>query len=253
MSITKPYYRIYRPGLGADPVYNPTNGFVRDNLFINEEEQRSMIMAARLLLDDFKRLLEYIEPDSRNAAVFSHRIYELLLRTCTEVESNCKGILKANNYRAVNRSGKSKKDYDMNDYKKIEQSSHLSGYIVHYSNWLPNKYTSKPFAAWAENGALPWYCAYNKVKHNRCQFFPLAHLSNLLDAICGLLCIIHSQIGNASRRINGDNHYVSTFEPNVSIGAFEIIPPQFSEEDSYDFVWNDLKSDPNRFQCFPFE
>lgn len=250
MSIAKPYYRIYHPGLGSDPLYNPTSGFVRDNLFFKEDEKKSMIMAAKLIIDDFKRLLEYIAPDIENEKVFSHRIYELLLRTCTEVESNCKGILKANNYRAVNRNSKDKKDYDMNDYKKIEQSSHLSEYVVQYSNWLPDKYTSKPYAAWAENSTLPWYDAYNKVKHNRCHFFSLANLKNLLDAICGLLCIIHSQIGEAVQSIYDSNIYFSNSEPSVSVGEFEIFPSLFSDEEKYDFVWNDLKSDPNRFQQF---
>lgn len=253
MAIAKPYYRIYRPGLGRDTIYNSTNGFERDGLFIEKEEKQSLKMAARLIIDDFKRLLEYIEPDKRNENVFSHRIYELLLRTCTEVESNCKGILKANNYRAVNRYGKDKKDYDMNDYKKVEQSSHLSSYVVYYSNWLPDKYTSKPFAAWAENDSLPWYDAYNKVKHHRSQFFSLANLKNLLDAICGLLCIIHSEIGEDVQLIYDSNLYVSTSEPSVFVGEFEIIPSLFSDREKYDFVWEDLKSDPYRFQSFPYE
>lgn len=38
--------------------------------------------------------------------VFSHKIYELFLKVCTEFESNCRGILKAND----------KKCEDIKDY-----------------------------------------------------------------------------------------------------------------------------------------
>ena len=94
MAINKPYYRIYRPDLHSDEYTSPSEGYERDNLFLPEAERKSMIMSARLIIDDFEHLFEYIEPHSSNLNVFSHRIYELLLRTCTEVESCCKGILR---------------------------------------------------------------------------------------------------------------------------------------------------------------
>lgn len=110
MAINKPYYRIYRPGIRRNPVDNPTSGYEHDTRFLSEAEKQSMIMAARLIVDDFERLFEFIEPHSSNENVFSHRIYELLLRTCTEIESCCKGILLANDHAANN----------MDHYKKIE-------------------------------------------------------------------------------------------------------------------------------------
>lgn len=243
MAINKPFYRIYRPGLRRDAFNSPTEGYERDTLFLLEAERRSMIMAARLIIDDFERLFEYIEPHTNNENVFSHRIYELLLRTCTEVESCCKGILVANGYSANN----------MNDYKKIEQASHLSGYTVHYSNWLPAKYSTQPFANWSTGNSLPWYKAYNDVKHNRCQKFPTASLKNLLDAICGLLCIIHSQIGDGVQRVFESNIYFSADDDNeVLVRSFKIIPYQFPDNEKYDFEWDNMKSDPNRCQCFQF-
>ena len=153
MAVTKPYYRIYRPGLRRDTFNNPTEGYDRDELYLPAAERRSMIMAARLIIDDFERLFEFIEPHTSNENVFSHRIYELLLRTCTEVESCCKGILLANGHAANN----------MSDYNKLEQSTHLSSYTVEYSNWLPAKYTVQPFSTWANNQPLPWYQSYNDI------------------------------------------------------------------------------------------
>lgn len=243
MAINKPYYRIYRPGLRRDTFNNPTEGYERDALFLPEAERKSMLMAARLIIDDFERLFEYVEPHTNNENAFSHRIYELLLRACTEVESCCKRILIANGYAANN----------MNDYKKIEQATHLSGYTVLYSNWLPSQYTVHPFANWATGGSLPWYQAYNDVKHNRSQQFHLASLKNLLDSICGLLCIIHSQIGDSVQRVFQSNVYFSALnDDKVTVRSFTITPYQFSDSEKYDFDWDNIKTDPNRFQRFLF-
>ena len=243
MAVTKPYYRIYRPALHRDMFNNPTKGYDHDELFLPEAERKSMIKAARLIIDDFERLFEYIEPHTSNENVFSHRIYELLLRTCTEVESCCKGILMTNGHAANN----------MEDYKKIEQSSHLSGFIVEYSNWLPSKYVVQPFASWAAGSSLAWYKAYNDVKHNRCQNFSKASLKNLLDAISGLLCIIHVQIGDAVQQLFESNIYFSADDDvEVSVRSFTIKPCQIPDTEKYDFVWDHLETDPNRFERFQF-
>ncbi len=243
MAVNNPYYRIYRPGLRRDAFNNPTEGYERDTLFLPEAEKKSMLMAARLIIDDFERLFEYVEPHTKNEKVFSHRIYELLLRTCTEVESCCKGILIANGHSAK----------DMSDYKKIEQATHLSGYTVMYSNWLPSQYTASPFAVWATGGSLPWFKAYNNVKHNRSQKFQLANLKNLLDAICGLLCIIHSQIGDTVQHVFKTNLYTSAVNSDkVTVRSFTIIPYQYPDNEKYDFVWGNIKTDPNRFLRFQF-
>ena len=243
MAVNKPYYRIYRLGLRRDAFNNPTEGYERDALFLPEAERKSMIMAARLIIDDFERLFEFIEPHTSNENVFSHRIYELLLRTCTEVESCCKGILLANGHAANS----------MEDYKKIEQATHLSGYTVWYSNWFPSQYSIQPFASWATGDSLSWYKAYNAVKHNRWQYFPMASLNNLLDAISGLLCVIYAQIGDAVQQVFESNVYFSTDDGiEVDVRSFQIIPYQFSDNEKYDFDWENLQSNQDRIQRFIF-
>ena len=244
MAVTKPYYRIFRPSLKNAALYNPVEGYECDALFLPEAEKKSMLMTAQLIIDDLERLFEYVEPNTSNENVFSHRIYELFLRTCTEVESCCKGILLANGQAANN----------MDDYKKIEQATHLSAYTVRYSNWLPSQYTTQPYASWATGGSLPWYKAYNDVKHNRSQKFYLASLKNLLDSISGLLCIIHSQIGNSVQRVYRSNIYLSPEnDDKVLVRSFTIIPSHFSDNEKYDFDWNRLKNDASRFQSYQFK
>ena len=70
MSVNKPYYRIFLPGLHRDTFNNPTEGYERDDMFLPEAEKKSMIKAARLIIDDFERLFEYIEPHTSNENVF---------------------------------------------------------------------------------------------------------------------------------------------------------------------------------------
>lgn len=242
MALSKPFFRIYRPGLSRGAFNEHTRGYEFDPLFLPDSERKSMIMAARLIINDFEHLFEYVEPHTDNENVFSHRIYELLLRTCTEVESCCKGILIANGHAAQN----------MDDYKKIEQATHLSAYKVQYSNWLPTLYTTQPFAKWATNESLPWYKAYNDVKHNRSQNFKLASLKNLLDAISGLLCIIHAQVGDVVQQVFESNIYFSSDEVDITVRSFMINPYQFPDDEKYDFDWDNLRADPSRIQNFGF-
>ena len=50
------------------------------------------LAAFELLQADFRRLGEYVELNDANLSTFSHRLYELLVRTCTEFESLCKEL-----------------------------------------------------------------------------------------------------------------------------------------------------------------
>ena len=216
MALNNPYYRIYRPSIRHNSFDNLTSGYVRDVQFIPEAERMSMLMAARLIVDDFEQLFEFIEPHTSNENVFSHRIYELLLRTCTEVESCCKGILHANDHAANS----------MDDYKKIEQATHLSDYVVQYTNWFPSHYSVQPFSSWATGGSLSWYKAYNDVKHNRWQNFTQANLKNLLDAISGLLCVIYTQIGDEVQQVFESNIYFSADDAvEIQVRSFTITIP----------------------------
>ena len=141
----------------------------------------------------------------------------------------------------------------MSDYKKLEKTTHLSGYSVRYSNWFPSHYSVQPFASWANGGSLSWYKAYNDVKHNRWQNFTLANLKNLLDAISGMLRVIYAQIGDAVQHVFESNIYFSADDAvDVSVRSFTITPFQCPDSEKYDFDWDNQKTDSNRFQRFQF-
>lgn len=46
--------------------------------------------------------------------------------------------------------------------------------------------------------------------------------------------------------------YFSAEDSNVDVRSFKVIPYQIPEAEKYDFVWEDIKTDPNRFQRFQF-
>lgn len=113
-----------------------------------------------MIQKDLQLLFDYIEPSDRNLDCFSYRILELLIRTCIEVEANCKAILVENGYAKTGR-------LTMKDYKKIDVSHRLSSYEIGLPVWSGTKKIRHPFKNWSNGDTLNWYSAYNATKHDR--------------------------------------------------------------------------------------
>lgn len=238
MPLSKPYYRIYRPSLNSSCFSDPTWGYAQDSRFIDPREKSSLLSAAKLIIKDFSEILEYVEPCDSNLSTYSHRIYELLLRTCTEVEASLEGILKANGYTKPDN-----RNLNIKDYKKVETAIKLTEYSVVMKQWQ-TKRSVIPFEAWKNpNEPLPWYDAYNKVKHDRSNKFSMASLDNLCNAICGLLCVLYAQFGKEIGRIDNISEKLifSIEEDIIEIGRFDIMLPTFQENEKYCFDWSKLE------------
>jgi hypothetical protein len=105
-----------------------------------------------LLVGDFLRVCEFIEPTDAHLQVYSHRLYEILLRACTEFESLCREILMTRK---------------------------------------PEPVSMTPFEQGApESKGLSWYRGYNAAKHNRNAEFPQANLVNVLTALSAVFIIL---------------------------------------------------------------
>lgn len=250
MSILKPYYRIWRPVKNYDwtnSVFSiddndepkPTLNYLYDNRFANQEEKKSLITTTRMILRDLNNLYDYIEPSDDNLCVYSHRIYELLLRTATEFEANCKGILKANGY------SKSENEWCVKDYFKISRVARLNEYSLTFERW-ENAHEFKPFIEWnpSRRGTLTWYEAYNEVKHDRYGNFKKARLEYLMNALAGLICILHAQYGEGMSHV-GFQEYGTTDinEGIVETPMFTIKAPHFPDEEQYGFIWDNIKAE----------
>ena len=99
---------------------------------------------------------------------------------------------------------------------------------------------------------LTWYQAYNNSKHDRHDQFKQANLENLLNAVTGLLVLLSSQFHtedfspeSIGLTISGYDYY----DGEAALGSFFRIdfPTDWTDEELYDFNWQDLKSKPDRF------
>ncbi len=244
MTISKPYYRIFRPGCS-----NPN--YICDPRNINNIGE--LYRSFKLLEFDLKKIFEFIEPNDNNLNTFSHRLYEILLRAATEFETNAKAILNANGYM-------SKSDFKMQDYRKLNKPCKMSEYEVILETWSPHKKKIKPFEAWKHTHTLNWYKAYNEVKHNRSTMFMKASLDNVLQALAGVFVILYAQIdylaetglireGRTMMFLVEDDGCTNPMQVD---SIFNIKRPSWKDAEKYSFDWDTLKIYPEPFQKYDF-
>jgi len=240
MSRNKPFPRIFIKQKGCNLLAK--RGYERDERYVSSSEANSLVNAARIIIKDFIELTDYIEPVEENKSVFSHRIYELLLRTATEFEANCKGILQANRYHK-------KEHLDIRDYARLNKIMKLDQYEVSVHFWrAENKI--KPFEEWSTSSRLKWYQDYNRVKHNRFKNFSQASLGSLFNGICCLVVILAAQFPTRAGHIY--DGFIIDMEENdeIRVKDFLITFPKWNEDELYDFDWNQIKGLPNAFEYY---
>ena len=110
MPTVKPYPHIYRGDRHPSVDNQETSVGIQ------------FIQAYQILKRDLVRLFEFIEPCPDNYSTYSQRTFEMLLRACTEVESNCKQVLRANQH--------STEDANIIRFSDLNGPMKLSEYIV---------------------------------------------------------------------------------------------------------------------------
>lgn len=134
----------------------------------------------RLLVGDFLRVCEYIEPTDANLDVYSHRLYELLLRACIEFESIAKAAL-----------GPESKADNITGYAALADVAPGIRTPVQLLMWRPRAVDVSPLQNWGPQAhQLAWYRAYNDVKHNRAGEFPSASLRHVRDALAAIFAVL---------------------------------------------------------------
>lgn len=262
MSLAKPYFRIWRNGgttLYDDDRFFP---YILDPRYCRE--RTSLCRAYKMLEQDLEILFEYIEPCDANKSAHSHRTFELMLRASTEFEANCKGILLANGYSPNKSNGQPRlSDYwNIRDYWRINNAIKLSDYKVILKAWHPNSLELEPFRDWHGTESfqpLGWYQAYNEAKHNRDTKFERSNFENTIKAIAGLLCVLFAQFSihttypyGHAREVELDDDDNTLSRQGLGGSIFDIDPPTWAIEESYDFDWKILKSDPNPYEKYLF-
>lgn len=255
MALTKPYYRIIRPGPHAS-----IEEFVTDSRYA--PDRISLVRAYLNIEMTLQGIFDYIEPADCNKDVFSHNLYALLLRACTEVEANFKSILVANGVPGSDQ-------FNMTHYKKVEESSKLSKYKVTFPFWRNLNGSMSdlemiPFESFQEGKRPAWYVSYNEVKHNRDSKFENASLKNCMNAVAAILVLLYSQFGASCLAIRvgslgfgGPELNEYGYDDFIFYGDtdFHITPPSktdWPEEEWYDFDWDNLKDTAEPFEKYPF-
>lgn len=251
MGIKQPYKRTCR--IFTDNSYSRSGKLKYIKHPDYAESPGHFVRAFNILQNDMIKLFEYIEPSDDNLGTHSFRIHELLLRTCVEIEANFTAILRENSY-----IKKGKGNWNINDYKNINQSHYLSKYQVLIPNWLGNCNIYSPFHEWDKNKCLTWYQDYNKSKHDRHTNFSKATFSSFISAICGLAIVIASQFHTEDFSGINTMHSVSESDINNkfknSIGGYFMIkfPEDIPESEKYDFTSDDINYKENIFKKFNY-
>lgn len=121
-------------------------------------------------------IFNVIEPNEINKDTYGHKIRELLIISCTEVEYLLRKILTDNGYGI-------EQHLTTNDYVKVRPLLKLDEYRVKLK-FHPSMGSFSPFKDWNDKKptkSLDWYDAYNQTKHNRGENFYFANLNSTID------------------------------------------------------------------------
>ncbi len=192
------YNSVYRPVI-TKRVYNflgveaPDIFFdyilYADDEIANEKDYFDRINHLEILIAELKNIFKTVYADSNNLNTFGHNIRNLIILAATEVDDMMKNILSNN--------GIKKKIYKTNDYYPLLYALKLNKYKVKFSRYFIDESFS-PFSGWAKEEptkSLEWYDAYNKIKHDRTNSFPLASIKNAIFSICAVAILIAAQYG----------------------------------------------------------
>ncbi|MDR2901887.1 MAG: hypothetical protein LBU87_02100 [Lactobacillales bacterium] len=214
-----------------------------------------------ILIQKLQEILLYIEPSEEGLKTYSHKLRELLILACTEIESSFKFYNLGKNERT-------------SDYVKILELVDLTKYkisLIGYSN----PYKCCPFADW--NTAEPtksigWYNAYNQSKHSRESSFNLSTLENCINAISANIIVfairyspqmLYNESDVCSNLVRGaidfriedsDDFYIPIFEGQRSHSGVYTVPYNFKNgqkiENIYDIV-NSLPMTKKEYKSSP--
>lgn len=182
-------------------------------------------------------LFDYVEPSEENFTSYGHKIRELLILACTEVEYLLQKVLTDNMYPEAQM-------YRTRDYIKCKDILKLDKYEVSLNQYseLSN---FKPFDGWdfeCPTQSLKWYSAYNAVKHNRGGTIKDANLENLLYAISAIHILLESQYGEGifsyTEKRTRDDSIFNTVERPMHACA-EISAPLLSGSDEIELKWTE--------------
>jgi hypothetical protein len=154
------------------------------------ENLRSDKQALLLLVTKLSEIFLTIEPTPNSLSTYGHKIRELHLLACMEVENYLKDYLNEGMTAPPNRP-------TTNDYVKLASPLYLGEYNVDLLQFpdVPNIF---PFRSWDKSEptkSLTWYDNYNKSKHNRRENFGCSTLGSAIDSVAAVVVLFTVRYG----------------------------------------------------------
>lgn len=179
------------------------------------------VKSVRSILVRLEEAFRVVEPDHRNKKTFGHEFRQLLILACTEVESACKAILVANDYRTLH-----PERWNTKDYVNLIKPLYLNQWEVALTR-SPRYPSFAPFGAWditKPTQSLDWYNAYNITKHDRENKLHDATLERAIHAAGAAYALTIAQFG----------HFGFDGPGIFEIDTFRVVKaPNYSLEDHY--------------------
>ncbi len=175
------FKRIARPLMYRTAAHHPP---------VDHDTMNESCVALKILLNKLEDLFETVEPAHGNEFAFGHKIRELLLLACMEVESAWSAVLKENSYPGSR--------FTTKDYVKLCKPMFLDAYALELQSYRDFR-DFRPFADWDPNKpslSLPWYDAYNQTKHDREGKLQEAHLRHAIHAVGAVVVMMYAQFGS---------------------------------------------------------
>lgn len=182
-------------------------------------DQRSLTACATAMAAHLTTLYDVfrvVEPHPTNDKCYGHLLRHVLILACTEVEASWVGVLRANNYPLTDRPSTS-------DYVKLHPVLRLDQWSATLLAY-PDYPSVSPFQGWRKadpTKSLPWYNAYNSVKHDREKNLADATLRNAIVSCAAMLIMGAAQFGTVHWM---HKSFMAGFEQSV----FEVHPPKWS-------------------------
>lgn len=179
-------------------------------------------------------IFDVLDPSQSNKSAFGHKIRELLILACTEVEYLLLNFLKDNNYESR------RKYYTTSDYCEAKDLLSLDEFTVNLT-MHPELGELAPFKGWSKDratGSLSWYSAYNSVKHDRGGNFHLATFGEAINAMAAIYILLVAQHGEDIFDSSLSKRYESSFviknQPKWALS--EISPPIIQSKKNAEYV-----------------
>lgn len=154
-------------------------------------EYLSHIRQLEFVLDELTEVFRVVEPTLKNIKTYGNTLRNIILLSCTEIDSMMSRILRENGCSAE------KGMYKTTDYVKLKRALRLDKYKIKFNEY-EDLGSFCPYLKWSERAAtksLKWYDNYNKIKHDRQNNLYLANLETALTSISAYAILLFAQYG----------------------------------------------------------